>query len=416
MNFPILVPAIRVQQPFGDFYITKLPAELLLEVTYKDPLRVREKYDDSYSVIGKQREQKIDRLKEIGQYIDSVDIAFPNSIILSANFYEKGTSVIDENLRWKIEKKNENWLELTIPSNAKIASIIDGQHRIDAFNYAADDRKNIELLCAIYLDVPETYQAYLFATINYNQRPVPKALAYELFGASLEDEPNESWSPEKTAIFLTRKLNVNEDSPLKNHIVVAAQQDDIIDEKKMSIDSWAVSTATIVDGIMKLYSQNPKKDKSVMHKKSINDGRNRSVLPDDNTPFRDFYKSTNDLVIYTTVANYFSAAQEVLFVKSKSSSYIKKTVGIQALFEILKEILKRKFSEEKDIQKDYFMSFLQKVDNVDFSDPFYQASGVGKSRIKNTIALANNFITYLDLRNQNEVPLYKKIIELGKTN
>ncbi len=263
MEFPLKVPAIQVSQPFGDFYITKLPAELLLQVTYKDPLRVRERFDDTYTIIGKQRHQKVERLKEIGQYIDSVDAAFPNSIILSANFFEKGTSVTDENIRWRILKNPDSkCMELLVPSNLKIASIIDGQHRVDAFNYSDPERKSMELICAIYLDIPETYQAYLFATINYNQKPVPKALAYELFGASLEDEPSESWSPEKTAIFLTRKLNVNDDSPLKNHIVISAQQDDLIDDKKINIDDWAVSTATIVDGIMKLYSSNPKKDKS----------------------------------------------------------------------------------------------------------------------------------------------------------
>lgn len=416
MDFPIRVPAIKVHQPFGDFYITKLPAKLLLQVTYKDPLRVREKFNDTYSIVGKQRQQKIQRLKEIGEYINSVDAAFPNSIILSANFYEKGTSVTEEKIRWKIDKKSNNsCLELLIPTDTKVASIIDGQHRVDAFNYSDEAMKDMELLCAVYLDIPETYQAYLFATINYNQKPVPKALAYELFGASLEDEPSESWSPEKTAIFLTRKLNVNDDSPLKSHIVVAAQQDDLIEDKKLNIDDWGVSTATIVDGIMKLYSQNPKKDKSLMHSTAIDSGRNRKHLPDDKTPFRKIYKEGNDIVIYKTVANYFSAVSDILFVRSNSSSYIKKTVGIQALFEVLKEILIREFYRERDIREEYFSHFIGKVSHIDFSDPFYQASGVGKSRIRNTIMLAFGFIEFRDIKKDNEIELYQRILENGKT-
>lgn len=414
MKYPIIVPTIKINQPFGSFFITSLPANLLLQVTYKDPLRVREKYDDSYSVTGKQRKQKIERLREIGEFINSVDASFPNSIILSANYYEKGTSVNDEKKRWKIIKKdNSNCLELLIPTDTKIASIIDGQHRVDAFNYADNDKKDMQLLCAIYLDLPETYQAYLFATINYNQKPVPKALAYELFGASLEEEAPESWSPEKAAIFLTRKLNVDQDSPLRNHIVVAAQQDELIEENLISNEDWAVSTSTIVDGIMKLFSQNPKRDKSNMHKVSIEDGRNRQKLPDDNTPLRSFYKDTNDLLIYKAVSNYFTAVTKLLFENSKNNSYIKKTVGIQALFEVLKEILKKEFDKERNIKVDYYSEFLEKAKTVDFSDNFYQASGVGRTRIRNTILLAINYIGLESIRKQEDIENYKRILKLN---
>lgn len=61
-------------------------------------------------------------------------------------------------------------------------------------------------------DLPLAYQAYLFATININQRKVDKSLAYEQFGYNLDDEEPESWAPDKLAVFFTRRLNLNPES------------------------------------------------------------------------------------------------------------------------------------------------------------------------------------------------------------
>src|SRR5262245_40823235 len=68
------VPAIRVSQPIGDFWICAIPAKTLLDVTYPDPLRVSaEKADspklkewrDAGLLEGNQRPIDPDRLKEI---------------------------------------------------------------------------------------------------------------------------------------------------------------------------------------------------------------------------------------------------------------------------------------------------------------------------------------------------------------
>ncbi len=152
------------------------------------------------------------------------------------------------------------------------------------------------------------------------------------------------------------------------------------------------------------------------HVTLIKDGRNRKNLQDDGTPFREIYKQGNDIIIYKTVVNFFSAVEKILFIRSSKSSYIKKTVGIQALFDVLKEILLREFEVERNVREEYFSEFLLKVSHVDFSDPFYQASGVGKSRIRNTIFLANGFLEFEGLRNTNDNTLYKRILDRGKTS
>jgi len=166
------------------------------------------------------------RLKQIGQFIDSTSASFPNSIILAAN-YRADDGLIEEegNNKWSLSiDKNGLTGTLVIPTHLKLAPIIDGQHRLFGFNYAkAQGTLDMPVLCAIFFDLPKPYQAFLFATINANQRPVSKSLTYELFGYNVEDESPEKWTPEKLAVFLTRKLGTDPESPFRNHITIAAE-------------------------------------------------------------------------------------------------------------------------------------------------------------------------------------------------
>jgi len=408
-KFPIKVPAIRVNQPLGEFYITKLTAEILLEVTFSDPLRL---IAENYKLSGAQREEQLKRLIEIGRYIDTVEAAFPNSIILGANYRPDGELEENEEFRWHIDfNDNNECINLVIPTSNRLASIIDGQHRLHGFKKITNkNRLEMELLCAIYLDIPIPYQAYLFATINFNQKKVDRSLAYELWGYNLEDEPPKSWSPEKTAVFLCRKLNTDKDSPFYHHIIVAAQDDEILFKYKPHNIMWRVSTATIVDGILKLISSNPKKDKDEMHKLTIQEGRKRSLLEIDNSPLRKYYLETNDKVIYVTLFNFFTAVKNIFWSKASQNSYIIKTVGIQALFDVLWLILKNNFEKDKNISIEYFENYLKPSSNIDFTSQFFQASGLGRTRIKNLIAFRAGLISEKQLP-KNDLKEYLKLFE-----
>jgi DNA phosphorothioation-associated DGQHR protein 1 len=387
-EFPIEIPALKINQPLGVFYVTKLEARLLLQVTFSDPLRVISESNSTYQLTGSQREESLKKKKEIAGFIETVEAAFPNSIILGANYKESGELEEDEKNRWTVKDQGHGGcFSLVIPSSAKLASIIDGQHRLHSFEYVSPEKRSMELLCAIYLDLPNPFQAYLFATINFNQKKVDRSLAYELYGFDLEGEPPHSWSPEKTAVFLTRKLNTQSDSPLYRRIIIAAQNDEILFRDKPEEVDWAVSTATVVDGILRLFSSNPKRDKDIMHKEPISK-RNRRMLKDidDRAPLRELYLETNDLAIYTAVKNFFLAVNQIFWSHASERSYIKRTVGIQALFDILRLLLKD-FRENKKISVEFFNKYLVSASNIDFSNTFFQASGIGKSRIRNIIEL-----------------------------
>lgn len=416
MTFPIHIPTLQVVQPLGEFYVAVLPADILLQVTYSDPLKLLGFSDTGeYQLKGHQRKLVKDRLKAIGRYIDTVEAAFPNSIILAANYREDGSLEQDPKVRWGVAFSSDNGSvgTLSIPSPDKLAAIVDGQHRLYGFKEASfQDRLQMPLLCAIYLDLPNPFQAYLFATINYNQKPVDKSQSYELYGFNLEEEPPEVWSPEKTAVFLCRKLNTDATSALKDHIIVAAQEVAEATARLQKRD-WAVSTATVVEGLLRLFSSNPKRDRDLMHRKEIDKGRERKLLATaaykDKSPLRQYYLQSNDLLIYTLTKNYFNAAAGV-FWNSGNRSFIRKTVGIQALFDVLRSICNEAI-EARDVSEEFFRGKMTKSREINFADDFFEASGRGRQRIRNAIELKLGIRDLNDFE-ESDRPTYKRICGL----
>jgi DNA phosphorothioation-associated DGQHR protein 1 len=392
--YPFKTPALTLEQPFGDFVVAALPVRLLLDVAYSERLRAVRQADGSYQLEGSQRELLKRRQKEIGEYIDTGAAAFPNAIIIAANYREDdGLIEDDEEKRWIFERNSDSRSgTLRIPDGAKMAAIIDGQHRLFGFKYSElRERLDMELVCTIYFDLPKPYQASLFATINANQRPVSKSQTYESFGYNLEEETRSQWVPEKLSVFITRKLNAENDSPLYNRIAVPAENDfsPTLASARRSGD-WAISMATSVEGIVRLISRNPRRDANAMSGSVHYEGKTRAVLKGDFdpnlTPLRELYLLENDELIFTGVKNYFEAVQELLWRSADEDSYIHRTVGVQALFEISVRIFKEA-AAKRDVGQDMFVQLLQKASGANFSDDFFQASGKGRSRIRHYLEL-----------------------------
>ena len=95
MIYPFKRPGFLISQPFGDFFVSTIPARVLLDVAYSDRLTAEKQGDDTYTLTGSQRPVVERRLKEIGQFIDSESGSFPNSIILAAN-YRMDNGLIEE--------------------------------------------------------------------------------------------------------------------------------------------------------------------------------------------------------------------------------------------------------------------------------------------------------------------------------
>ncbi len=397
--FPFNTPALRVDQRLGVFYVVSLPAELLLLVTASDTIRAVKDGGNGYVLDGTQRALNDKRLSEIASYIERVDSAFPNSIILAANYnrevgFDQGEleDILSEENKnigssrfWTITEPKDGFYGLTIPTSDKLAAVIDGQHRLFSFARADIEAMNgTNLLCSVYIDLPKALQAQIFATINSTQKRVDRSLTYELFGYNISDEDERFWTPEKLAVFLTRKLGTDNGSPLRGRIIVAPKLDPALEELTAHAN-WRISTAVVVDGILRLFSSKPKRDADHMKKYRANLRSNLRGVQKDHSPLRDSFIEGNDLLIYRMVLNYLIASNDIFWSHANENSFIVRTVGVQAIFDILRKIAPQSL-EEKNISVQYFLNRLDSARNIDFSEErFRNPSGSGRTIIRQEI-------------------------------
>jgi DNA phosphorothioation-associated DGQHR protein 1 len=242
----------------------------------------------------------------------------------------------------------------------------------------------MDMICAIYLDLPKPFQAQIFATINSNQKRVDKSLTYEMFGYNIDDDEPAYWSPDKLAVFLTRRLGSDPESPLKGRIIIAPKKDAEL-ARLTGGAGWKVSTAVVVEGIARLITSNPKTDANNLqtpHKVRRTDIKERRK---DRSPLRVAYFEGQDVVIYTLVLNYLKACDMLFWSKAPADSFILKTVGVQALFDILRRLAADALAT-KSISTEHFRSILAPAADLDFTeDRFRNASGSGRSIIRRAI-------------------------------
>ncbi|MGE3424879.1 MAG: DGQHR domain-containing protein [Dehalococcoidia bacterium] len=403
----IIVKAIRVAQPLGEFFAFNLSAEILNRITYSLPAQVRKKLDSEvggdgvggYGIFGAQRREDEKRLDEIAKYIMSSDVTFPNAIILAANYDDAGNFVEDESRRWSATESNGSW-SVHIPDlDSPTASIIDGQHRLHAFRHLPTDseRRQMELLCVVFIDLPVPYHAYVFATINFNQKKVDRSLAFELFGFDLEERSAKFWAPETLGVYIARLLNTEPTSPLFRCIAPAADARALFEgaipnqlaanspSRSGGVREVKVSMATVVDGVVRLISRKPMEDRYFMRRPE-NEAKGRRALPTiPDLPVRTTYLDGNDRAIYELVANYFHAVSKTIWSRALPGSYLRKTVGIQALFDVLLYLSKRLRLDGQHFSVDALTKLLAPAAELDPDGTKYQASGIGRAQIRRDI-------------------------------
>lgn len=406
-DYPIAVPAIKVEQPLGDFYVVSLTARQLLETCYTIRAEVLEDNDEETSfggflgrIVGNQRLRKPKRLDEIKRYSETVDASFPNSIILGANYDENGNLITNIKERWSIKSLGGEFYELTIPSSKKLASIIDGQHRVYGFEKSA--AIDMPLLCSVYIDLPLPYHARIFTNININQKRVDKNLAYNLFQFDMELGEPETWTPETLAVYFARVLSEDKNSPLHSMLKLGLAN---------SQTESSISMASIIDGILSLITINPKNDRELMHKKSIEEGRSRKLVEGESlsSPLRKLYINNQDKTLYDIINSYFSALKKTLW----NHDVFKKTLGVHACFDFLKFVVKdyenvNKFNEE------YFIELLSKSKHINFEDDFFGIQTKLRSRLRNVLFIATEIkkISEVQIKEEDKT-YYDRLLNLN---
>lgn len=422
VNF-LELDAIEINQPLSKFYAVSIRASLLCNLAFSVPA----KYSDK-ALTGTQRQIKEERTDKISQFVNGVRATFPNSIILGANFHPDGQLADNENERWKLIRTSGG-LKIIIPQDKPMASIIDGQHRLDGFRKSFNNEKNpqdMDLLCSIYFDLPSPEQAEIFATINYNQQKVDKSLAYQLFGYSINASQNALlWPPETLAVYFSRLLNSNQTSPfiglIRSGLIELPNRngnDDIMNHVNNTYDQIYISTAAIVEGVVRLYSTDPVGDRYEMNKITLFE-RGREALKGvkTNAPLRLLYINGNDKAIYEIVENYFNAVKNVFWVNAASGSKVLSTIGILAMFDVLNHILKVIHISKDGCSIAYFTKILLPSGVVDFSNDFFNTAGIGRTQIRNVILLMIELDHEIHkkrinkINNANDIDKLRRVIE-----
>jgi DNA phosphorothioation-associated DGQHR protein 1 len=410
--------AIRIKQPLGTFYAVSIPSKVLLDVCYSSKMDFNKSSEGEIkvektllgnlaSLVGTQRDDDKKRLKEIKKFIKQVDSHFPNSIILGANYTEKGEYVYDKENSWTVEYIDNNLYKLRIPTLDRLASIIDGQHRVFAFK---DLDTNMDLLCSVYLDLPIPYHAQVFLDINTNQKKIDKNLAYNFFQYDIIQGEINAWGPETLAVYFTRMLASQDNSPLQGKIKIG------VGEK----DQNHISLGCIVDGLLSLITTNAKQDRMKLHEVSLEE-RNRkalSIFPS-SAPLRDLYVNNKNKTLYNIIIDYVNVITKELW-ENGNYSIFQKSLGMYTVFDILKEIIKQEIHENgEDFSKfnfDYFDKKVQTFSKVNFNDPFFDIQTKVRKRIKDIAYFLLNYINKEELLKRGKDPYekeeYKRLLNI----
>lgn len=408
--------ALRVRQPIGDFWVVSIPARVLLIATAPDTLRIafdpkfhsnKGEWERAIKLLGNQRPIHKERLEEVAKYIDGREATFPNSIIIAANSAnEDDGDATEDKQPWRLVQKGSEY-QLVIPENPKLASVVDGQHRLYAFlKSTIPERQEFELLCSVFIDMPQPVQAMVFATINTNQKPVRRGLALNLYGYNVEDEDRTYWNPEKLAVFLTRRLNFDPDSPVHNRIRIEAKN--APEPLLLEGATRAIPMAAVVDGMLRLITTDHVRDRNDLTTERVFRRNRREDLRTDPSALRTWYRIENDALIYSAVVIFMRQVANEVWNAGARNSMLTRAVGIRALFGLLSELAKAGTPKEGlpvsgSASAEYLRRLersaqraLSRAARIDFSDSHFEASGRGQRRIELALLISAGLRTLGD--------------------
>lgn len=329
----ITLSSIKVTQPIGEFYVGVMNAEDLVSISYSDVRTMKREVED---YLGIQRELKPSREKEIREYISTLDATFPNSIIVS--------------IKGKYVTYDDGLMTLTFDEfeRARLAKVLDGQHRLAGFDEnnmtfknVNDQERPFELLVTIFVESDISVQAKVFAMVNQNQTKVNPSLVYDLESLSI------SRSPDKTAHQIAVLLNKTKTSPFYKRIKRLGVK--TVNADGSIVDGEVLAQAAFVSNIVKLISPKPKEDRNLLlgkKKKFLSFGEKKFSYMEPKylrrCIFRECFVSEQDELIAINISNYFTAIK-ICWPDEWSSvnkeSVLNKTVGFIALVRFLRTVI-----------------------------------------------------------------------------
>lgn len=313
------IPVLRMQQPIGSFFLGVMDSGRLCEITDFDVRRLT-KERDFEKYLGIQRPLNAARVKEIRQYVTTMDACFPTSVILSVSgdcaVYDEAARTLTLSNYQSADEPSRNVLY------RQIAKVIDGQHRIEGLKEYRGP--TFELNVCIFVDIDVAEEGYIFSTVNLAQTKVNRSLAIDLFDLA------RSKSPQKLCHNVAVALDQNEGSPFHHRI------------KRLGVATEGrfnetLTQATFVDGLITYISSDPVKDRDLYL---------RGKIPPKSGPeeskrliFRNMMVDDRDLEIADVIWNYFAAVRSRwpnAWNNMGRGAVLNKTNGFRALMRFLR--------------------------------------------------------------------------------
>lgn len=369
----ITLDYFEIEQPVGTFYNCRMAAQSLLQICQFDFRRI-ERNNGVKEFLGIQRQLKDDRVREIRKYIATEDASFPTSIVISVDERCARFDLVDGVQKLVLTPYTEEEdISKSIPF-VGIATIIDGQHRLKAFDGTEIDW---DLSVNIFVGADPGTQAMIFSKVNLAQTKVNKSLVYDLFSL------DKSRSPEKTAHELAVNLNDIPESPFFERIKrLGSATDGVFGE--------TLSQATLVKGVLPYISKDPMVDRDI--------GRRSGLFPErgaddfEKRIFYPFFRSGDDHLILAVMINFFSAVRDrwpAAWDNTGRGAVLSKTNGYNGLIRFLREAFLHFTTVPAVPTVDQFRQLLDRsvLTDDDFNVQRYVPGGGGSSALYRDLLL-----------------------------
>ncbi len=324
------VPALLLNQGDRKLIVFSLSAEELRPMCYFNTREI-DRED------GVQRAYNKKRSREIAAFVETEDACLANNIIINlelealglclGDVYDASGGTLDiARLRQAAAGVSSGRLP---PLKGKCAFVVDGQHRLRAFEFVK--RRHFSLVVTALIDLSLAEVAELFVQINYNQKPVNKSLVFDLLGISKNVFP-EYYELHKLAVDLNEDVN----SPFYRHL------------KMLGTGPGSISQASLITAVER-YRLREKL--SVMLKKQ--------PAPD---------------VLYDVIWNFYTGVGKAFPDQWKEGGRLCKTIGTRALFRVMCSMLEKFQKAGMPFESSVIAGKLRHL-NID--DLFTRARGFG---------------------------------------
>jgi DGQHR domain-containing protein len=273
------LPALKVTQGKTAFYVFAISAKKLLEVAYTSERT-------QYNRTGIQRGLRPDRLRDIGKFLtSSTPPLLPNAIIVSLS---ADSSFSDGQIKICNKPAGE-------------AFIIDGQHRLWAFDPKYSGETDLNVVVTAFINLDDADKASIFTSINGNQRKIDPSLVYDLI-PMLRDREAVKFE-DRRCHDLVAFLNESPNSPWQDRIAMVGGGNRII------------SQSSFISALKKLFK------------------KGHIFASDD----RDFFE---ERMQHELLVEYFTAVQDAYSVEWDNKAFLLcKYVGVSAMLNLLERII-----------------------------------------------------------------------------